>query len=138
MATSHSKLTLSDDEWRQRLTPEEFDVLRRGATEEPYTGEYTDTTIPGAYHCRACHAEVFCSTAKFDPDTGFPSFFDAARTDAVILRPDNTEDKVRSEVLCAVCDSHLGHFFSGEGYPTPVDQRYCIDSIALKLVPTVG
>jgi peptide-methionine (R)-S-oxide reductase len=138
MATPHSKLQLSDDEWRQRLTPEEFVVLRRGATEEPYTGEYTDTNTPGAYHCRACHAEVFCSTAKFDPDTGFPSFFDAARTGAVILRPDNTEDKVRSEVLCAVCDSHLGHFFSGEGYPTPVDQRYCIDSIALKLVPTVG
>jgi peptide-methionine (R)-S-oxide reductase len=132
------KLRLSDDEWRQRLAPQEFAVLRRGETEEPFTGEYTDSTTPGSYLCRACDAEVFSSTDKFDPDTGFPSFFDAARAGAVILRPDNTEDKVRSEVLCAVCDSHLGHFFSGEGYPTPLDQRYCIDSVALKLVPTVG
>jgi peptide-methionine (R)-S-oxide reductase len=135
MSTSHSKLKLSDDEWRRRLSPEEFDVLRRGATEEPYSGEYLDTEIAGSYLCRACGAEVFCSTAKFNPDTGFPSFFDAARSGAVILRPDNTPDKVRSEVLCAGCDSHLGHFFSGEGYPTPIYQRYCIDSLALKLVP---
>jgi peptide-methionine (R)-S-oxide reductase len=135
MSTSHSKLKLSEDEWRQRLSPEEFDVLRRGATEEPYTGEYNDTETAGSYLCRACGAEVFSSTAKFDPDTGFPSFYDAARPDAVILRPDNTPDNVRSEVLCAVCDSHLGHFFAGEGYPTPIDQRYCIDSLALKLVP---
>jgi peptide-methionine (R)-S-oxide reductase len=138
MSTSHSNSKLSDDEWRRRLSPEEFDVLRRGATEEPYTGEYTDTETAGSYQCRACGTEVFCSTAKFNPDTGFPSFFDAARSDAVILRPDDTPDKVRSEVLCAGCDSHLGHFFSGEGYPTPIDQRYCIDSLALKLVPASG
>jgi peptide-methionine (R)-S-oxide reductase len=109
MSTSHSKLKLSESEWRQRLSPEEFGVLRRGATEEPYSGEYTDTETAGSYQCRACGTEVFCSTAKFDPDTGFPSFFDVARTDAVILRPDNTTDKVRKEVLCANCDSHLGH-----------------------------
>jgi hypothetical protein len=81
-----SKLKLSDDEWRRRLSPEEFDVLRGGATEEPYCGEYLDTETPGSYQCRACGADVFCSTTKFNPDTGFPSFFDAARSDAVILR----------------------------------------------------
>ncbi len=129
------KLRLPDDEWRKRLTPQEFAVLRRGETEEPFTGEYIDTITPGSYLCRACDAEVFSSSDKFDPDTGFPSFYDAARADAVVLRPDNTPDKVRSEVLCANCDSHLGHYFSGEGYPTPIDQRYCIDSIALRLVP---
>jgi peptide-methionine (R)-S-oxide reductase len=129
------KLQLSDDEWRQRLTAQEFAVLRRGDTEEPFTGEYLDTTTPGSYLCRACDAEVFSSSDKFDPNTGFPSFYDAARDDAVVLRPDNTPDKIRSEVLCANCDSHLGHFFSGEGYPTPLDQRYCIDSVALRLVP---
>jgi peptide-methionine (R)-S-oxide reductase len=135
MAMSRSKLELSEDEWRQRLSPQEFDVLRGGDTEEPYSGEYIGTDTAGSYRCRACDAEVFCSTAKFDPDTGFPSFFDAARTDAVILRPDNTADKVRSEVLCANCDSHLGHLFTGEGYETPIDQRYCINSISLTLVP---
>lgn len=129
------KLQLSDDEWRQRLTSQEFAVLRRGDTEEPFTGEYLDATTPGSYLCRACDAEVFSSIDKFDPNTGFPSFYDAARADAVVLRPDNTPDRVRSEVLCAHCDSHLGHYFSGEGYPTPIDQRYCIDSIALRLVP---
>ena len=109
--------------------------MRRGATEEPFTGEYTDTQTAGSYLCRGCGAEVFSSSDKFDPHTGFPSFYDTARAGAVMLRPDNTEDKVRSEVRCAKCDSHLGHLFSGEGYPTPIDQRFCIDSIALKLVP---
>jgi peptide-methionine (R)-S-oxide reductase len=132
------KLRLSDDEWRQRLTAQEFAVLRRGDTEEPFTGEYLDTTTLGSYLCRACDAEVFSSSDKFDPNTGFPSFYDAARADAVVLRPDNTPDKIRSEVLCANCDSHLGHFFSGEGYPTPLDQRYCIDSVALRLVPATA
>jgi peptide-methionine (R)-S-oxide reductase len=131
-----AKLRLSDHEWRQRLSPQEFAVLRHGDTEEPFTGEYTDTTTAGSYLCRACDAEVFSSSAKFDPQTGFPSFYDTARTDAVTLRPDNTPDKVRSEVLCAHCDSHLGHLFTGEGYPTPIDQRFCIDSIALRLVPS--
>lgn len=110
-------------------------MLRGGETEEPYTGEYTDTDTAGVYQCRACGAEVFRGTEKFDPDTGFPSFWDAANRDAVILRPDNAPEKVRSEVLCAHCHSHLGHFFTGEGYPTPLDQRYCIDSLALRLVP---
>lgn len=136
MTTSQPALQLSDDQWRQRLSPAEFDVLRRGETEEPFTGEYTDTDTPGVYRCRACDAELFRSTEKFDPQTGFPSFYDSAHRNAVILRPDNTPDKIRSEVLCMNCHSHLGHFFSSEGYPTPLDQRYCIDSIALTLVPT--
>jgi peptide-methionine (R)-S-oxide reductase len=134
MSPTQPAFSLSEEEWRQRLSPAEFDVLRRGATEEPFTGEYTDTGTPGVYQCRACGAEVFRSTEKFDPQTGFPSFYDSAHRDAVILQPDNTPDRIRKEVLCAHCHSHLGHQFTGEGYPTPVDQRYCIDSIALRLV----
>jgi peptide-methionine (R)-S-oxide reductase len=128
-------LELSDDEWRRRLTPEEYQVLRQAGTERPFTGEYTDVKTEGSYQCRACGAELFRSTEKFESHCGWPSFFDPAGSDAVILRPDDTLGMRRVEVLCSNCHSHLGHVFSGEGYPTPTDQRYCINSISLKLVP---
>ena len=128
-------VALTDDQWREKLTPAEFAVLRRAGTERPGTGEYTDTHTEGIYQCRACGAELFRSTEKFDSHCGWPSFFDPSRSDAVILRPDDTLGMRRVEVLCANCHSHLGHVFSGEGYPTPTDQRYCINSISLKLVP---
>jgi peptide-methionine (R)-S-oxide reductase len=133
--TSRPKLELSDAQWREKLTPEEFDVLRRAGTERAFTGEYTDTAAEGVYECRACGAELFRSTEKFESHCGWPSFFDPTRTDAVILRPDDSMGTTRTEVLCANCRSHLGHVFSGEGYPTPTDQRYCINSISLRLVP---
>ena len=128
-------MQLSDDEWRKKLTPQEFEVLRRAGTERPFTGEYTDTKTQGIYQCRACGAELFRSTEKFESHCGWPSFFDPSSSDAVILRPDHSMGTTRTEVLCANCHSHLGHVFAGEGYPTPTDQRYCINSISLKLVP---
>lgn len=129
------KLGLTDAQWRERLTPEEFSVLRRAGTEPPHTGQYTDTTTEGVYQCRGCGAELFRSTEKFHSHCGWPSFFDPANSEAVILHPDDSLGMVRTEVLCANCHSHLGHVFTGEGYPTPTDQRYCINSICLRLVP---
>lgn len=132
---SRPKLELSDDQWHQRLNPQEFEVLRRAGTERPFTGEYTDSTTPGVYRCRACGAELFRSTEKFASHCGWPSFYDPSNSDAVILRDDDSLGMRRTEVICANCHSHLGHVFTGEGYPTPTDQRYCINSISLRLVP---
>ncbi len=126
---------LPDQEWRQRLSPEEYYVLRQAGTEPPHVGEYTDTTTEGVYACRACGAEIFRSTEKFASHCGWPSFFDPADTDAVYERVDTSHGMVRREVLCANCDSHLGHVFEGEGYDTPTDLRYCINSISMTLKP---
>ncbi|MFD4367716.1 peptide-methionine (R)-S-oxide reductase MsrB [Rhodococcus sp. NPDC058521] len=123
----------TEDEWRKRLSPEEYAVLREAGTERPFTGEYTDTETAGSYRCRACDAELFRSTEKFHSHCGWPSFFDPADSDAVILREDSSLGMRRVEVLCKKCRSHLGHVFEGEGYPTPTDQRYCINSISLVL-----
>jgi len=134
--TQRPKLELSDAQWRQRLTADEFDVLRRADTERPFTGEYTDTKAEGIYQCRACGAEQLRSSEKFESHCGWPSFFDPATSDAVILRPDHSLGQTRTEVLCAHCHSHLDHVFTGERYPTPADQRYCIDSISVRLAPS--
>lgn len=125
----------TDDEWQQRLTPAEFRVLRRAGTEAPFVGEYTDTTTVGVYRCRACNAELFRSQEKFDSHCGWPSFFSPLAGDAVIERADTSMGMRRVEVLCANCGSHLGHVFDGEGYDTPTDLRYCINSISLTLEP---
>ena len=129
---------LSEEQWRERLTPEEFTVLRQAGTEAPFKGEYTDTETEGVYACKGCSAELFRSSEKFHSHCGWPSFFDPKDSDAVITRVDNSLGMRRIEVLCARCESHLGHVFEGEGYPTPTDQRYCINSIALTLKPTEG
>ncbi|OZD66678.1 peptide-methionine (R)-S-oxide reductase [Rhodococcus sp. 05-340-1] len=126
---------LTDAQWREKLTPEEYAVLRQAGTERPGVGEYTDTTTEGIYECRACGAELFRSTEKFESHCGWPSFFDPADSDAVILKEDTTLGMRRVEVVCRTCHSHLGHVFEGEGYPTPTDQRYCINSISLTLKP---
>ncbi|MDT2008783.1 peptide-methionine (R)-S-oxide reductase MsrB [Rhodococcus opacus] len=133
---SAPKVALSESEWREKLTPEEYAVLRQAGTERPFVGEYTDTKTEGVYHCRACGAELFRSTEKFESHCGWPSFFDPADSDAVILREDSSLGMRRVEVVCRTCHSHLGHVFEGEGYPTPTDQRYCINSISLVLEPT--
>lgn len=123
----------TDSEWRERLTPEEFAVLRQGGTERPFVGEYTDTSTEGVYNCRGCGAELFRSSEKFESHCGWPSFFDPADSEAVILLEDNSLGMRRVEVICRTCHSHLGHVFEGEGYPNPTDQRYCINSISLTL-----
>ncbi|MEU3270837.1 peptide-methionine (R)-S-oxide reductase MsrB [Saccharomonospora sp. NPDC006951] len=136
--TNRARVEKSEQQWRAELSPPEFAVLREAATEPAFTGEYTDTKTTGVYECRACGAELFRSDTKFDSHCGWPSFYDPSGSDAVILREDTSLGMRRVEVLCATCDSHLGHVFEGEGYATPTDQRYCINSIALRLVPAEG
>lgn len=131
------RVMLSDDQWRERLTDTEFQVLRRSATEAPFTGEYNDTTSEGVYRCRACGAELFRSTEKFSSHCGWPSFFSPLAEDRVRYITDTSlPGAPRTEVRCAACDSHLGHVFAGEGYDTPTDLRYCINSISLTLETT--
>jgi peptide-methionine (R)-S-oxide reductase len=129
------KVVKSDDEWRAQLTPAEYQVLRQAGTEQPFTGEYTDTKTRGVYSCRACGAELFRSDTKFESHCGWPSFFTPLAADAVIERVDTSLGMRRVEVVCATCHSHLGHVFEGEGYQTPTDLRYCINSVSLRLEP---
>jgi len=125
----------TDEQWRAELSPQEYEVLRKAGTERPFTGEYTDTSTEGVYSCRACGAELFRSDTKFASHCGWPSFYDPADSSAVELLEDRSMGMRRVEVRCARCGSHLGHVFEGEGYPTPTDQRYCINSISLTLAP---
>lgn len=126
---------LTDDEWRARLTNAEYRVLRESGTEAPFTGEYTDTETEGVYRCRACGSELFRSREKFHSHCGWPSFFSPLAGDRIIEVADNSHGMHRVEVKCAQCRSHLGHVFEGEGYDTPTDLRYCINSISLTLEP---
>ncbi|MEY9211190.1 peptide-methionine (R)-S-oxide reductase [Thermobifida halotolerans] len=133
MNDSNTPVNRSEEEWRAVLDPEAFAVLRQGATERPWSGEYVSTKTQGVYRCRACGAELFRSEHKFDSHCGWPSFYDPAESSAVTLHEDHSLGMVRTEVRCARCGSHLGHVFHGEGYPTPTDDRYCINSVALTL-----
>jgi len=134
MTTEQSapRVSKSDEQWRAELKPAEYAVLREAATERPYTGEYTDNHRVGVYSCRACGAELFRSEQKFDSHCGWPSFFSPLAGDRIIERVDDTLGMHRVEVVCANCHSHLGHVFAGEGYNTPTDLRYCINSISLR------
>ena len=123
------------DEWRRILEPAQFHVLREQGTEPAFTGEYTDEHTVGVYSCRACGAELFRSAEKFDSHCGWPSFFSPLAGDAVIEIEDRSHGMLRTEVRCATCGSHLGHVFAGEGYGTPTDLRYCINSVSLRLDP---
>jgi peptide-methionine (R)-S-oxide reductase len=129
------ELPTTEDEWRVRLSPAEYRVLRQAGTEAPGTGEYVSTKTTGVYRCRACGAELFASDTKFDSHCGWPSFYSPLAEDRVRYIEDSSHGMHRVEVRCARCDSHLGHVFEGEGYPTPTDQRYCINSISLTLEP---
>nr|WP_033258903.1 peptide-methionine (R)-S-oxide reductase MsrB [Kitasatospora sp. SID7827] len=125
----------SDAEWRAQLSPEEYHVLREAGTERPFVGEYTDTKTVGVYACRACGAELFSSETKFDSHCGWPSYYAPLAGDSVEYLEDTSLGMRRVEVRCKNCGSHLGHVFEGEGYGTPTDQRYCINSISLTLKP---
>jgi peptide-methionine (R)-S-oxide reductase len=131
----HVRIIKTPEQWRSELTPAEYKVLRQSATESPFTGTYTDISTPGVYACKGCGTELFRSTEKFDSHCGWPSFFAPTADDRVRYVSDDTLARRRIEVRCAACDSHLGHVFQGEGYDTPTDLRYCINSIALRLTP---
>lgn len=129
------KVVKSEEQWRAELSPEEYRVLREAGTEAPFIGEYTDTETNGIYACRACGAELFRSDAKFHSGCGWPSFFTPLAAETVTEIKDMSHGMVRTEIRCAACDSHLGHVFEGEGYKTPTDLRYCINSISMTLIP---
>ena len=128
------KIEINEEELRAKLDPLSYDVLRNAATEQPFTGEYTDSETVGIYRCKACNSELFRSETKFHSGCGWPSFYAPTADDAVTLLEDRSlAPRIRTEVRCASCDSHLGHVFSGEGYDVPTDQRWCINSVALIL-----
>jgi len=129
-----AKVVKSEAEWREQLTPSEYRVLRQAGTEAPFVGEYTDTKTKGVYRCRACGAELFRSDTKFDSHCGWPSFYEASAGDNVILREDRSHGMVRTEVLCGTCHSHLGHLFD-DAPQTPTGDRYCINSVSIRLAP---
>ena len=126
----------TEAQWRDELTPLEYHVLREAGTERPFVGEYTDTKTGGVYSCRACGAELFRSETKFHSGCGWPSFYAPTSADAVELIEDRSlAPRIRTEVRCAKCGSHMGHVFEGEGYDVPTDQRWCINSVSLVLQP---
>lgn len=125
---------INDAELASKIDDLSFEVLRQGATERPFTGEYTDSDKVGSYRCKACNHELFRSETKFHSGCGWPSFYAPTSADAVELIEDRSLGmRVRTEVRCANCGSHLGHVFEGEGYEVPTDQRWCINSVSLIL-----
>ena len=125
------KVDKTEDDWKRELTPEQYAVLREGATEAPFTGEYAFTKDDGVYHCAGCGAELFDASTKFESGTGWPSFYEPKVQDAVELRYDHSHGMVRTEAVCRRCGGHLGHVF--DDGPKPTGQRYCINSCSLSL-----
>ena len=134
MSENNYPVKINEAELKEKLDPLSYEVLRNAATERPFTGEYTDSDKVGVYKCKACAAELFRSETKFHSGCGWPSFYAPSADDAVELIEDRSlAPRVRTEVRCAACGSHLGHVFEGEGYDVPTDQRWCINSVSLIL-----
>ncbi len=133
---SEQKVQKTEQEWREELSPERYNVLREAGTEPPFSGEYTYSKDDGMFRCGACGNALFSSDSKFDSGTGWPSFTEPAVAEAVELKDDSSHFMRRTEVLCANCGSHLGHVF--DDGPGPTGQRYCINSLSLDLEPSSG
>ena len=125
-----NKIIISEKEWREKLTPEEYYVTREKGTERPFTGKYNNSQEPGIYSCICCGQDLFDSDEKFDSGTGWPSYWNPINEDAVITEEDQSFGMVRTEVMCSNCNAHLGHLFP-DG-PKPTGLRYCINSVSLK------
>lgn len=126
------KAAKTEEEWREEMTPAQYDVCRCGGTEPPFSGKYWDTKTPGTYHCSACDTPLFDSDTKFDSGSGWPSFYQGINSGAISEHSDTSYGMVRVEIKCANCDSHLGHVFP-DG-PLPTGLRYCVNSASLRLV----
>ena len=128
---------MSEEKWKEKLTPEQYRILRKAGTERPFGEVYSEFKKQGSgtYVCAGCDSELFSSNEKFDSKCGWPSFYDPSKAKNVKTSVDYLLGYPRTEVLCSVCDGHLGHVFTGEGFDTPTDKRYCINGTVLKFIP---